>query len=330
MYLFWYATAVNCGSTFTMNMKKILWAFVLILAFATFGCDNNVLDPDPPEEVPESPDSLSFTGTGSLVFTEYEPLKSKPVNVFFHIPATANSNSPILIALHGNGRDAKASRDWLIDEADALRFIVIAPEFSSEYYGGSDSYHLGNIFEDGDRPSPETLNPEEEWTYSIFDHMFIWMRDLMKSKQKKYDLFGHSAGGQVAHRFFMFKPNSMVNNVIAAAPGWYTLPDTAIDFPYGFGKSPALDTPPADIFGRKLIVIVGANDIDPNSAGLRHNSIVDKTGLNRFDRAKYFDIRSKQIAQSYGVEYNWEYYVVPNVAHSFEGNSAFGAKLLYY
>lgn len=310
-------------------MKKTIWFLTALLAILTIGCDNNVLDPDPPEEQPEQPDSLAFTGTGSMTFTSYLPLESKPVNIYFHVPEAAHSNSPILFALHGNGRDAKASRDWLIDEADALRFIVIAPEFSSEYYGGSDVYHMGNIFEDGDRPSTETLNPEEEWTFSIIEPMFSWVRDLLKSKENTYDLFGHSAGGQFAHRFFLFKSENKANRVVAGAPGWYTMPDTAVDFPYGFGKSPALSTAPKDIFERKLIVIVGQEDTDPNSAGLRHNSIIDKRGFNRFDRANYFMMRSEEIAGSYEVGFDWKYYPVPNVAHSFEGNSAFAANLLY-
>ena len=41
---------------------------------------------------------------------------------------------------------------------------------------------------------------------------------------KLNDLFGHSAGSQVAHRFLLFKPTNKTNKVILSAAGWYTVP----------------------------------------------------------------------------------------------------------
>ena len=48
-----------------------------------------------------------------------------------------------------------------------------------------------------------------------------------------YNMFGHSAGAQFVHRFIQFKPLSRVDKAVSANAGWYTLPDTTIDFPYG-------------------------------------------------------------------------------------------------
>ena len=55
---------------------------------------------------------------------------------------------------------------------------------------------------------------------------------------QKYHVFGHSAGGQFAHRFLMFKPNSRLDKMVASGSGWYTVPNLDFNFPYGFKKSP--------------------------------------------------------------------------------------------
>ncbi len=304
--------------------------FSCILFLVIWGCDNNVVDPKPTDVNEEAtPDSLFINGTGIMSFNAYQPLSDRPVNLFYHIPDRCNSASPIMFAIHGNGRDAELSRDLLIDESERYRFILLAPEFSRTHYPGSDAFHMGNIFEDGDNPSGSTLNDEAEWTYSIFDPIFEWFRDTIGSDAQVYDLFGHSAGGQVAHRFFIYKPNSKVHRVVAGAPGWYTVPDTGITFPYGTGGSLAVETYPDDLFDRRLIVVVGSEDIDPNSAGLRHNAIVDLQGLNRLDRARHFHARSAELADEAERTYRWELHIIPNAGHDYAATSNKAAVLLY-
>src|SRR5271155_4121645 len=41
---------------------------------------------------------------------------------------------------------------------------------------------------------------------------------------KTYYLYGHSAGGQFAHRLVLFMPNARYQRVVAANPGYYTMP----------------------------------------------------------------------------------------------------------
>ena len=44
-----------------------------------------------------------------------------------------------------------------IDKANEYGVILIAPEFSDLDFPSGNAYNLGNIFIDGNNPSPETL-----------------------------------------------------------------------------------------------------------------------------------------------------------------------------
>ena len=98
-------------------MTKVFPLILLMILFSA--CDN------PKEINMEEPDTsveLSIHGSGDFTFTAYDPLSSKPVQVYYHIPEKANSQSPVLMVFTGSGRDAKESRDVLVNKSDQLKF----------------------------------------------------------------------------------------------------------------------------------------------------------------------------------------------------------------
>jgi hypothetical protein len=105
--------------------------------------------------------------------------------------------------------------------------------------------------------------------------------------------------------------------------------DTNTTFPYGTKVSPAATYPYTYQYIKKVHIIVGENDTDPNSADLRHNEIVDKQGLNRLTRAQYFFTQTRNLAVSKNAAFNWNYQVLKNVGHDFTATSSAGAILLY-
>jgi hypothetical protein len=298
-------------------------------AFILFGssCDKN--EGEGPDVEPNAATDLKLNGTGSYTFKEYTPLSEKPVLVYYHVPVGANSETPLLIVFHGNGRDALESRDAMKTLSENNDFIVLVPEFSSEFFPGSDQYHLGNVFEDGDNPSAANLNDEEEWTFSLIEPIFEDFKTRSDLAVSNYDVFGHSAGGQVAHRFFFLKPDAKVNRVISAASGWYTVPDYNVDFPYGLGETPVSESVLKELFERKLTIMIGDNDTDPNSFGLRHTEEADVQGVQRFERANYFYNTSQQLALDYGVSYRWQFKSIANAGHDFGATSNAAVALLY-
>ena len=310
------------------RFQSVFFGLILI-TYILPSCDKNeILSPDLPEEIEDST-SIEMLGTNSFVFDAYAPLSDKPIEVFYHVPLSATINSPILFVLHGGGRDGMQNRDQLINKADQYNCILVCPTFSADHYPGGDSYNLGNVFVDGDNPSPSSLNPQSEWTFAVFEPLFDKIRASCISNVSVYDVMGFSAGAQVAHRFMIFNPNSRVNRFVAAASGWYSVLDNEITFPYGLAESPGAQLDLTTIFSKKLYVIVGSNDNDENAAGLRRNDIVDLQGLNRLDRAQHFYDEAQNSATNLGSTFNWEHYILPNVGHDFMENSYFGMDLLY-
>lgn len=266
------------------------------------------------------------TGSG---FFEYTSFNEKVIRVFYHIPSNSTTNTNMLFVFHGNGRNAKDYRDAMVSKANQYGFIVITPEFSTGNFPGGDAYNLGNVFVDGDNPSPSTLLPEEEWTFSVIEPLYDFVKERLNNTSLKYHIFGHSAGGQFAHRFVMFKPEGRYDKIVASASGWYTVTDLNTTYPYGLMRSPLETISLQSLFEKKMMIQVGNLDNDPNAAGLRHNEYADAQGFNRFDRAKYFFDKASQLASSVDVQSLWELHINEGANHDYEVASLYAAELIF-
>ena len=271
----------------------------------------------------------SISGTGSFTFDLSSLSINESMNVFYHIPDDVQADSPILIVLHGGGRNASEYRDAFILKANSLGFIVIAPEFSQSIFPGGDAYNLGNIFVDGDHPTSESLNAESDWSFSIIDPLFTYVKGLTNNTSQTYDVFGNSAGAQVAHRLLLFRPNSPINKIVACAAGWYTFPDMQIDFPYGIGASPALNLQFEDLFNKNLRIMIGSLDNDPNAASLRHTEEAELQGAHRLERAASFYQYSQELSHSLGLSSSWSFEVVDGVGHDYVSMASLASDWLY-
>lgn len=299
-------------------------AFLSLLLIVLLSCLHWSCDKPKATENP-----LDLTGTGEYSFSDYLPFANKPIRCFYHIPSNSSSTTPIFIVVHGAGREAKDLRDGLIAKANQKGFIVLSPEFSESFFPGSDAFNLANIFEDGDNPSPNTLNPPSEWTFSVLDILFEDFKSIIGNISSQYDVFGHSAGAQMIHRFLIFNPEAKFNRLISSAAGWYALPNLQVDYPYGLNKSPAESIDPQLYFQRNAYIIVGSEDTDPNSFNLRHTAEADLQGNNRLQRAQYFFQESFRLANEGSFNYQWQYRLVNNVGHDAVALAIYSADLLY-
>ena len=271
----------------------------------------------------------SITGTGSFSFNLSQFSMDESMDVYYHVPDGIDSKTPILIVLHGGGRNADDYRDAFIDKSNSLGFIVVAPEFSQASFPGGDSYNLGNIFIDGDNPTLETLNPENEWSFSIFDPLFTYVKDLTNNTSQTYDVFGNSAGGQVAHRLLLFKPNSPINKIVTCAPGWYTFPNPDIIFPYGLESSPVENLQLEQIFNKDFKIMIGSLDNDSNAPGLRHTEEAELQGANRLERAMSFFQYSQELSQSLVLSNSWTFEIVDGIGHDYASMAPLASDWLY-
>ena len=294
-------------------MRYAIWA---LTAMGAMACDVN------PYVTPPAPAQL--VGTGDYEFDGYAPLSRRPVRVFYHVPEGVRADAPVVFVLHGANRNADDYRDAWIDAADRDGLIIVAPAFRDVFYP---QFALGEVFADGERPSADTLNDPSEWAFAIIEPLFDDVVDRTPSTASTYTLFGHSAGAQFLHRFVMFQPDARFDRAFAANAGWYTLPLDPVEFPYGLGQTP-LEAGPREFFRRELVILIGDQDTNPQSAGLRHTPEADAQGNHRYARAYHFLDTSTTAASEAGVAFSWTLEEVPGVGHDHVGMGAYAAARL--
>ena len=254
------------------------------------------------------------SGTNKFIYL-YPELPQKPLNVFYNIPSGDRKNMPIVLIFHGEERNAIDYRDIWINASNKNRFMVFAPEFNTVDFPGGSSYIIGNVFQDGNYPTPQTLNNENLWTFSIIEPLFDFIKTKAGSTVETYSLFGHSGGGQFVHRYVLFKPNARINKAIAANSGWYSVPDGIANYPYGIMNSPLSLIAPNSYFEKQLYITVGELDNNGSDSSLRHNTASDLQGLNRLERANYFYTNSQSYALKMNSKFNWKFHIVSNSGH---------------
>jgi pimeloyl-ACP methyl ester carboxylesterase len=267
-------------------------------------------------------------GSGAFTFT-YTGLPQKPINVYYYVPEGLKENMPIVLVFHGDERNAIDYRNIWINLANQYGFMVFAPEFSESLFPGGSGYNIGNVYQDGNFPTAQTLNNESVWTFSMIEPLFDFIKNDTKNTQLTYNMFGHSAGGQFVHRFVLIKPAARFNKVIAANSGWYTVPDGFSSYPYGIMNSPIQSINAAQYFNKNLTITVGQLDNNASDASLRHNTESDLQGLNRLQRANYFFNSSIAYAKKMNTPFNWQLHLVPNSGHDANLMSIDAANILF-
>lgn len=291
--------------------KKVCLHILIAISFLGFSCActksttaNN--------DVKAKADTVSkiVRGKGIRIFDGYPPLADRKVNIHYFIPENIDmKTAPIMIVCHGTNRNADTYLNVWIPYAKEKGFMVFAPEFSNAAYP-EDDYILGRIFINS------TLQPEANWTYSVIDPMFDLIKRETGSLKNTYDIYGHSAGAQFVHRLLLFKPDAKVNRAVAANAGWYTVPDYRIAFPHGIKNTPFTENHIRNFMSKKLYIMLGTKDINPNDPNLNNSPEAKAQGAHRFARGYYFWDKINEIHTSKNYPLNWEIKNVDGAAHS--------------
>ncbi len=262
------------------------------------------------------------SGKWSWVFTDKQGQSNRPIRVYTYRPRGCDSSCPMWIVLHGMGRNASTLRDTWVDLADRHGFLVVAPEFSRKEWPKAALYNLGDV--------ANQENPEK-WTYAAIDHLFEEMRD----GQADYRVFGHSAGGQFVHRMLLLRPQSRASVYVAGNPGWYAIPEwrkekgEASSYPYSLIGSKAGEAQVRQALAKRLIVMVGEKDSDPDDEQLDKSDGAMKQGATRVERGENFFKAANRVAAELGVKLAWEYLEVPDAAHDSVAMSKAAAEAIY-
>ena len=307
----------------TQYHKIVLMAGFVLAVVLTVSCvKKNYSNSSNSTHAETSFKGTDFKNYGSVIFNSYQPLSSKPIEVYYNIPANGDrSTMPIIFVMHGINRNGLDYLNAWVKASNEKGFMVFAPEFGTNYYTGS-SYNYGGIF------NGRTLNPEAEWTFSMIEPLFDFVVSKLGSNQKNYDIWGHSAGCQFVHRYVLYKPNARLNRAMAANCGEWTVPDFNVAFPYGLGSSPATSSSLGAAFAQHLVVQLGTADTDPNHQYLGHNANSDLQGKTRYDRGKYFWNVANTKKRDYPT-FRWEKREVAGIAHNYDKMAIDAAIYLY-
>lgn len=293
-------------------MKNILGIFInLISSVALLFISSLVLNTANASDIE--------TGSHTFEFTEWAGPKLK---VWSHVPKTYTADSPIVFVMHGLNRDADRYRNEWRKFANSHQFIVIAPEFPKSDFPRSRSYNLGNI-----KDKQNNINPRSIWSFSAIEPLFDYTKKKYNINAEKYSLYGHSAGAQFVHRFNYFVPEARINIAISANAGWYTLPTSDFEYPYGLKNMPIDRVQLEKAFATKLIVLLGTKDTDKTSKTLRKTKEAMQQGPHRLARGNYYFKLTQKIAEHYQMSFNWQRKYAPNVGHSNRQMAAYAAQI---
>ena len=252
------------------------------------------------------------------------------------------------MVIPGAGRNGDDYRDSWIEESEKYSVLIISPSYPEKEYNYGD-YHLGGIvknlnlsrgvsFKKGtnqvhidENVIEFNVNENmEDWIFNDFDRIFKLVKKATKSKQRKYDMFGHSAGGQILHRLALLYPNSKADRMLASNAGTYTFPDYNTNFPFGIENVGIQQKKLKKSFKKKLVLFLGELDNESETRGrMLRSETVDKQGTNRLDRGQNYYKFSKELAENYGMKFNWKLEIVPNVGHDQKKMAGGAAEYLY-
>lgn len=274
--------------------------------------------------------------------------ESKLITVYYHKPERYSPLSKVLLVVPGAGRDGDEYRDDWIEASEEHNVLVLSPAYPDSAYAFED-YHMGGVMSDLNLESSveyventnmvkldeqkftfELNTNPSQWIFHDLDRIFDLAVNALGSKQTEYDVFGHSAGGQILHRMTIFYPNTKANRILASNSGFYTLPDVNKKLPFGIKNTGIGKLELLASFQKKLVLFIGELDNADETGGTLLRSVsADQQGLHRLARSRYFYHTSQSIANEMGAKFNWTLEIVPGIGHDHQKMARAAARYLY-
>lgn len=260
-------------------------------------------------------------GRWRFQFKDVKGQPERPLDVYTYRPRRCDTKCPIVFVMHGFGRDGSVSRSHWELIADKYQVLVVAPTFSQRHWPKARSYAAGDVEGQPDR---------EKWAYSAIEHLFDEVRD----GHNGYAIFGHSAGGQFVQRMALLRPDNRATVMVAANPGWYTMPEWRKDkaqdpFPYSLVGSPAGEAELRQALGKRFVLMAGDKDNDPDEENLDRSPGALKQGETRMDRAESYFKAATAVAADLGVKLAWELVELPETAPDALSQSRAAAEAMF-
>jgi pimeloyl-ACP methyl ester carboxylesterase len=183
---------------------------------------------------------------------------------------------------------------------------------------------------DGEATGLSVNRDRSTWIYADFDRIFEAARHALDLEADSYDMFGHSAGGQILHRFVLFHPDNRANRILTSNSGWYTLPDFNEAFPYGLENTGMNADEIRRAFRARLVVFLGEKDDENETRGdLRATPEANQQGPGRLQRGRYFFANAQAAAKQLDANLQWKLEIVPGIGHDYRRMSTAASEYLY-
>ena len=294
-------------------------------------------------------DSITINdGSGNFWITTSS--RAEPIQVYYHKPIGFDSGSSIVLVIPGAGRDGDEYRDAWIESSEKFKVLVLSPVYPEDSYDFG-MYHMGGTMKDFGFKNPPrveptsngrilfakhddfsyTPNPDKStWLFRDFDLIFSMAREALRSKATSYDIFGHSAGGQILHRLSIFYPESKAKRILASNSGFYTLPISKFPLPFGLKEFEITKGHLKRSLEKNLVLFVGELDNENETKGTRlRTPMADLQGLHRLERAHHYMSVADSLSKRLDAQHNWSLELVPGVGHDFRKMSIAAAEYLY-
>ncbi len=308
-----------------MNIKIVTFVVTIVIGFVNYSFAQN-----------NTSQSIQINeGSGSFIINGGKGHENADLTVYYHKPKKFNDSTKVLLVIPGSGRNGDDYRDSWVQTSEKHNVLILSPSYPEKNYnyGG---YHLGNMITDFDESIGVTLKKNTNqfwmdesvakfnfntdssvWIYSDFDRIFSIAKNSLKFKAKKYDAFGHSAGGQILQRFAIFYPQSKADRILASNAGSYTPTDYQANFPFGIKNTNTKQKNLKKAFRKDLIMFLGELDnADEKGGKILRSKTVDIQGTHRLARGTYFYNKGLETAQSLNTKYNWKLKIIPGVGHN--------------
>lgn len=219
-------------------------------------------------------------------------------------PAHRSDDVP-LVALHGISRNAEDLAECFVSEAVRTGRTIVLPHF--------DAKRWPRFQRPDHRQRPDIA------LAALIEHLARTDAAFVGPVQ----LFGHSGGAQLAHRFAMLYPH-MVARLGLVAAGWYCLPDDSMAFPYGLGapshKRSSIWIQRNKVglhryLGLPIDIYVGSEDTERDES-LRQTPELDAIqGTTRIARARSYARALDAAATGLGLTPQVTFTVLPGIDH---------------
>lgn len=234
------------------------------------------------------------------------------------------ANGPLLLVLHGVGRNAAGYRDHARALADRYGLLVVAPLFDRSRFPVW-RYQLGGLARGAAGAEAAALEPVAERLGTVLEALVAEVRRRENRPDLPYVLIGHSGGGQALTRVAATADVTATTattiaplGYIIANPSTYLWPDRSRHHPYGLGGLPPPLGDEAALrryLAQPLVVLLGTADTR-HDRDLNVGSEAMRQGEHRYARGLAFFHAGASAARDRGWAFGWRLVEVPDVGHS--------------